>query len=45
MTVNKAFRVSTDDGFGRSMEGRETNPNPNIIYFSKDTLLLPPQKK
>lgn len=45
MTVNKVFRVSTDDGFGRSTEGREANPNPNSICFSKAVLLLPPQKK
>lgn len=51
MAVNKAFRVSVDDGFGRSTEGREANPNlnpnpnTNSIYFSKDILLLPPQKK
>lgn len=49
MAVNKAFRISVDDGFGRSTEGREANPNlnpnPNSIYFSKDIPPLPPQKK
>lgn len=43
--VNKAFRISTDDGFDTSTEGGEANPNPNSIYFSKDILLLPPQRK
>lgn len=43
MIVNKVFRVSADDGFGRSMERREVNPNS--VYFSKDILLLPPQNK
>lgn len=43
MTVKKAFRIPTGYGFGRSIKGREVNSN--LVYFSKDILLLSPQRK
>ena len=43
MTVKKAFRIPTGYGFGRSIKGREVNSD--LVYFSKDILLLSPQRK
>lgn len=43
MTVKKAFGIPTDYGFGSGIKGREVNPN--LVYFSKDILLLSPQRK